>query len=613
MSAPLAHRGPDGEGVEAGSGWGLGHRRLAVIDVEGGRQPMANEDESVWVVFNGEIYNHRALRRKLEARGHAFRTRCDTEVLVHLYEERGTDLVEDLEGMFAFAIWDERRRRLLLARDRVGEKPLYFYFDGTRFAFASEVKALLALPWFEREIRPEAIDEYLTYQFVPGPGTIWKNVERVQPGERLVVVPGEAPRRERYFSFDLREKTNLSPAAARESFRRLLLDAVAERMEADVPLGAFLSGGIDSSSVVWAMTEAVRAGRAAGPVRTFSIGFPEADFTETEHAEAVARRFGTEHETFVVEPKHVDDLARIVWHYDQPYADSSALPSFALCEAVRSRVTVALTGDGGDELFGGYDRYRAVRIGRTIRAAIPHAVFAAFARAARHIPEGSGRRSLPRRLRRSLEALRGGPSELNLALFRYFSEAEKDRIYAPDFAASLARRDAERILLDRIERAPAGDVLDGVLYADLTLYLPDDLLVKMDVAAMSVGLETRAPLLDTRILALSQSLPSTWKVGWRTGKVFFREAMRGILPDSILAREKMGFGVPISHWFRGSLYEHLRSRLLSKDVEDLGLFRRDGLAALIEEHRSGARNHANRLWALLALVTWYEVFKGRGL
>lgn len=608
MASTLRHRGPDGEGYRTGPGWGFGHRRLAIIDLAGGAQPMSNEDSSVWITYNGEVYNFAGIARRLRARGHVFRTRCDTEVLVHLYEERGERLVEDLRGMFAFGIWDARERRLLLARDRAGKKPLYFAEAGGNLWFASEMKALLEVPEIPRDVDREAIDLYLTYQYVPRERTIFRSIRRLLPAHLLVWKAGRS-RTERYWDIDFRRKTSLSLAEAREEFRRLLLEATRLRLVSDVPLGAFLSGGIDSSAVVAAMAEA-----SSAPVKTFSIGFPEADYTETRYAKMVADRFGTDHTEFTVEPKALEVLPSLVWHYDQPFADSSAIPTYYVSKVTRAHVTVALNGDGGDELFAGYDRYRGVLLAERARRVLPEGLRTGLHRAASVLPEGAGRVSYARRLRRFLEAVTtDDAAATNLRLFGYFDEAMKADLYTPEMRAATRGAGAPALYLDAVARAPADDLLDRLLYTDVTNYLADCLLVKVDVASMAVSLECRSPFLDHEVMEFAASLPAAWKVRGPFGKWFLRRAYEEILPRPILERGKMGFGVPIAPWFRGEMRGYLRDVLLDPASLRRGYFRREAVEALIAEHERGARNHAHRLWALLALEMWHRVVLERSV
>lgn len=606
MTATLLHRGPDGEGHVALPGCALGHRRLSIIDLAGGAQPMADPHEHCWVAFNGEIYNFLELRRDLESHGHRFRTRSDTEVLVRLIAEHGAGAMTHLRGMFAIAAWDTRTRRLVLARDRAGKKPLYWFQDTGGLYFASEIKALLTLPNCPRDIDPESVDLYLTYEAVPGTRTIFKHVHRLAPASTLTWTAGSDPRIETYWRIDWARKTTLSYDDAKVHLRELIVDATRARLIADVPLGAFLSGGVDSSVVVAAMAEC-----SSGPVKTFSIGFPHKEFNETAFARSVAVRFGTEHEELIVEPNAVDLLPKLAWHYDQPFADSSALPTYYVSRMARQHVTVALNGDGGDEWFGGYDRYRALLAHATYRALTTPGLRDLAERVTRWIPEGSRRQSLPRQLRRFAHAARQPFHEFNLRLVtqRHFDEDERRRLYSGAFAATVAWGNADncllQLMLDGAEQV-GPDPVEQALRADTLMYLPDVLLVKVDIASMATSLEARSPLLDSAVVEFAASLPRSWKVTARENKKILKDAYHGILPHDVLYRRKMGFSLPISHWFRHDLYGYVREILLDTRSVGRGYFRREAVNTLIEDHRSGRRNHSSRLWSLLMLEHWHR-------
>ena len=610
MTDTIAHRGPDGEGLLLRPGVGFGHRRLAIIDLECGAQPMADEREDCWVMLNGEIYNFRELRPGLEARGHQFRTRSDTEVLVHLFEDLGVAAIPHVRGMFAIAAWDRRTRTLVLARDRPGKKPLYWFEDTRGLYFASEIKALLALPNCPRELDPNAIDLYLAYEAIPGTGTVFKGVQRLAPASTLTWTPGARPRIETYWRADWTTKTTLSYEDARRRLRELIVDATRARLISDVPLGAFLSGGVDSSAVVSAMAEC-----SSDPVKTFSIGFTYDDFNETHYARMVAEKFGTDHQEFIVEPNAVEILPTLAWHYDQPFADSSALPTYYVSRLTRQHVTVALNGDGGDEWFGGYERYRALLVRSLYQAATTPAMRDLAGQLARFIPGPSGTTS---KVRLFAEAARGTLDEFNLRLFhhREFEAQERRGMYAPEFASRLAPSNAEEYFLRlMIESAAAvgSDAVERALRTDTLMYLPDTLLVKVDIAAMSVGLEGRSPLLDTEVMEFAAALPRAWKVTARQGKKILKDAHQGILPHELLYRRKMGFSIPLKHWLRHDLYGYVREVLLDPATVRRGYFRRDVVERLIEDHKAGRRNNAARLWSLLMLEHWHrQILEGRG-
>ena len=562
MTSCIAHRGPDGDGFLTLPGIGLGHRRLAIIDLAGGAQPMADERDECWVILNGEIYNFRELRPGLEAKGYRFRTRSDTEVLVTMIKDQGVAAMPHLRGMFALAAWDGRTRQLLLARDRPGKKPLYWFQDARGLYFASEIKALLVLPNCPRDVDPAAIDLYLAYEAIPGTRTIFKGIHRLPPATTLTWSAGSDPHVETYWRADWTRKTTMSYEDARRHLRELIVDATRARLIADVPLGAFLSGGVDSSAVVSAMAEC-----SSGAVKTFSIGFANQDFNETRYARLVAEKFGTDHEELIVEPNAIEILPTLAWHYDQPFADSSALPTYYVSKMTRQHVTVALNGDGGDEWFGGYERYRALLVRSLYQAATTPALRDAAGQLARWLPGQAGG-SLDK-LKFFANAARGTLDEFNLRMFhhRQFEAAERASLYSAEFAARLGPSTAERYFLDLMidSAAHAGDdPVDRALRTDTLMYLPDTLLVKVDVASMAVALEGRSPLLDGSIMEFAASLPRAWKVTARQSKKILKDAHRGILPDEILDRRKMGFSVPLKHWLRDDLYGYTREILLDR-------------------------------------------------
>jgi asparagine synthase (glutamine-hydrolysing) len=596
MAAALAHRGPDGGAVRVYGCAGFAFRRLSIIDLAGGAQPIDNEDRTCHVVLNGEIYNHLELREDLEGRGHRFRTRSDVECVVHGYEEWGDQIVHRLRGMFALALWDEPRQRLLLARDRLGKKPLLYHEAGGRLAFASEFRSLAADPEMPREPDLPAIHHYLTYQYVPSPLTAFKGVRKLPPAHLLVFEDGEA-RIERYWSLSFQPTLAITEEDAAAEVRRLLREAVRMRLMSEVPLGAFLSGGIDSGSIVALMAE-------FGPVKTFSVGFDEEDFSELRYARQVAQRYGTDHHEFVVRPQAAEVIPALVEHYGEPYADSSALPTYYLASETAAHVKVALTGDGGDELFAGYRRYellaRLDAIGR-----VPGARGLAGA----GVRLGVGRASA--RAERLLRAIASRPEERYARAISYFTPEDKDALYSPEMKAA-APGDAYELLYAHYQRADAPDLLGRRLYADTMTYLPDDLLVKIDIATMIHSLEGRSPFLDHPLVEFAARLPSRFKLLRRAGKLVLRRAVADLLPPEILSRPKMGFGVPISSWFRGELAELLRDVLLSPRATARPFFRPERVRQIVEDHQAGRRDHGAQLWALLMLELWCRRFADGG-
>ncbi len=606
MAGALAHRGPDDQAIYLNpSGYaGLAFRRLSVIDLEGGRQPMSSEDQSVWLVFNGEIYNFTDLRKGLETRRHVFRTRSDSETIVHLYEENGTTALQALHGMFAFAIWDETAQTLFLARDRLGKKPLYYRHWGKQLAFASEIKALLEVPGTPREVEEEALEAYLAFQYVPAPLTLFKGIHALPPAHHLLFDP-RGLKIQRWWKPepippDDRTLLERPDDLAQEVFS-VLFSAVKRRLVADVPIGVFLSGGLDSSIVTGLASLA-----QAQPVRTFSIGFEESEWDELPHARRVAEHFKTEHREFVVRPDAVALLPTLVWHHDQPYADSSAIPTYYLAQMTRKHVTVALTGDAGDECFLGYSRYLAgAWAGRMdVLPAFVRRMFGGVARAA--LWPFLSRESRSRKRYRFLSTLDRAPWARYLEWISVFDEPQRRRLMrrpAPQdpeqFAAVLHAAFAQSPVLD-----PAG----RTGYADLLTYLPGDLLTKVDVATMAHGLEARSPFLDPEVVGLALAIPSRLKIGRGEGKRILRTAFAGLLPPETLARGKQGFGVPLARWFRHELREMVGDLLLDARARGRGYFDPSEVERLVREHQEGSADHSHRLWALLVFETWLRIF-----
>jgi len=588
MCDAIAHRGPDDEGLFNVPGIGLGMRRLSIIDVAGGRQPIANEDGSAHIVFNGEIYNHRALRHSLVANGHRFGSGSDTEAIIHLYEERGAAVVDSLRGMFAFALWDSRRQELLLARDRLGIKPLYYWQheDGSIY-FCSELRSFLALSTFSPLIDREAVAWYLALGYVPDPLSIFVDVKKLPPGHTLVWRPDGKSEVRQYWSATREENATLDETTAIAECRRLIIDAVSHHLESEVPLGAFLSGGLDSSAVVAAMSRELTQ-----PVRTFSIGFEDPAYNEAPHAAAVARELGARHTELIVRPEVdalVDDVVR---SYDEPFADSSAIPTYLVSHLARQHVTVALSGDGGDELFGGYTRFGELLQRRVMSGNVRHGI-RALGRFLPHATPGRNRLLDLGRTRRGRYAATVAqplaPSEGGIAL--------------PDLVHRLGPFEA---LLDRwFDQAASRDFASQMMLVDLTSYLPGDILTKVDRASMSASLEARVPLLDHHLVEFAVSLPSHLKMRNGTGKWIFRRAIEGLVPASVLERRKQGFGVPLARWFRREL-RHRVDEILSPSCSIQEFVAPRRLAQLVREHLVGRRDHSPMLWRLVVLERWLD-------
>jgi asparagine synthase (glutamine-hydrolysing) len=595
MAAVLRHRGPDAEGRLEDETAGFAFRRLSIIDVAGGDQPIYNEAGTAAIILNGEIYNHRELRRELEAAGHRFRTRSDAEAVLHLWEDEGEACLSRLLGMFAFAIWDGPRRSLLLARDRLGKKPLYVSrLAGGGLVFGSEIKAILQHPEVARSPDPAALDLFLTLQYVPAPRTAFAGIERMPPASWLRWRDG-AVEEGVYWRPDFGTKSDLPAAELPARLLELLRDAVRARLESEVPLGALLSGGIDSSAVV-----ALAAEAPGGPLRTFSVGFADPAFDESPFARLVAERFGTDHHELVLEGASPDLLEHIVWHYDQPFGDSSALPSFEIARLTRRHVTVALNGDGGDESFGGYPRYALARRLSRLAGAPSPARDAAYRLAAMF--SGRGGRVASIRPRDAAGAY--------FATLVHLVPADKARLYTPEFGAALAASAPAPPLAFMRSRASV-PMVDAMLETDIHNYLPDDLLVKMDVATMAHSLEARSPLLDHRLVEFMAAVPPHLKVGRGGGKLLLKRALRGVLPDQVLDRPKMGFGVPLAAWLRTGFREVLGDLVASDRAAARGLLRRAEVERLISVLLGGDDTPRYILWDLLMLELWHRTFIDR--
>jgi asparagine synthase (glutamine-hydrolysing) len=607
MIAMLRHRGPDDQGVWTDRRAGLAHARLSIIDLSpAGHQPMASADETAWLTYNGEIYNFAEIRRELEAAGYGFRSRGDAEVIVNGWRAWGEKLIPRLRGMFALAIWDRRSHRLILARDRIGKKPLYYASWAGAILFGSEIKALLTWPGLPRLPDLSAIDRYLTLGYVPSPQTAFAGISKLPPAHYLVV--------------DARPEGGLSepvlvrywrlpePHAARRhqtvvELRRELIErleeAVRVRLVSDVPLGAFLSGGIDSSAVVAMMA---RAG--GGRVKTFSIGFSAREYDETRYARMVAKRYGTDHEELIVEPNAVRILPHLVWHYGEPFADPSAVPTYYVAEMARRKVAVALNGDGGDECFLGYNRYKAMyHLSRL--DSMPRWGRVGIERLLALAPAAAQRRFKISRIRELLRAPEELPAQRYAATFVSFADQDKEKGYS-----GAMREQLERSALDLLE--PYFDEVDDLVTAanraDIHTYLPDDLMVKVDVASMAHGLETRSPLLDHGLVEWAAGIPCHVKMARGVTKALFKSAMEPYLPARLLYRPKMGFSCPVDHWFRCELKELAYDTLLSRSARERGVFRSDYVRLLLDEHCRATRDHHTRLWALLMLELWFRMW-----
>ena len=602
MNQSQLHRGPDAGGLHVEPGVGLGHRRLAIIDLSNGQQPLYNEDETVVVVYNGEIYNYRELEKELRAAGHEFRTRCDTEVVVHAWEEWGAACVERFRGFFAFALWDRNRATLFLARDRIGIKPLHYaLLPGGQLVFGSELKALMLHPDFGRELDTCAIEDYFAFGYVPDPRTIFRNVLKLPAGHTLSVrrgAPVGSPRR--YWDVPFTPNGVRSQAEARTELIERLAEAVRIRLVSEVPLGAFLSGGVDSSAVVAMMSHV-----SSDPVNTSSISFGDPAFNESEYAGLVAQRYATDHQVKQVDPADLDLVDRLAALYDEPYADSSAMPTYRVCELARKRVTVALSGDGGDENFAGYSRYRWHMAEEGLRKCVPRAVrrpvFGALGAVYPKIDWA------PKifRAKSTLQAVARDSVEGYFHNFSVIPDLLRKQLYSPGFHRQLGGYHARAVFERCLSDAP-DHPLSRVQYLDFKTYLPGDILTKVDRASMAHSLEVRVPILDHEFVEWVSGLPAEWKLNGREGKSVFKQALEPHLPDDVLYRDKMGFAVPLARWFRGPLAERVRQAVLSPVLAESGIFSINTLNRMVQQHQSGQRDHSAALWSLLMFESFYR-------
>ena len=605
MNDRLRHRGPDGAGYFIDGNVGLAMRRLSIIDIAGSDQPLANDDESIVLVFNGEIYNYRDLRRDLSARGCRFRSAGDGEPIVHLYEARGEACWQRLRGMYAIALWDKRQQRLLLARDRMGQKPLYYYHDSAVFVFASEIKSLLAHPAVPRQSRfatdAHALTEYLSFGYMPAPDTAFTGIKALPPGTWLRVNAAGERREERYWDLPPSAPSDAQADAADhiEPLRHKLEETVKLRLMSDVPLGAFLSGGLDSSLIVALMRR-----HSDAAIKTFSIGFVGEDsFDESAYAERVAQGLDAEHQSFRVQPEAMNLLSELVWHHDQPFADSSAIPTYLVSKLTRQQVTVALTGDGGDELFAGYERFAAAALFQRMDLA-PKPIWRGLSRLLAMLPEGTAYADRVKRTRRFAQAASLSFGDAYFDLVRVLSADLIDELRAPAGADAV---DFSRYI------QTSADPVASLLNANMRSYLPDGLLVKADRCSMAASLEARAPFLDHELVEHAAAIPfnlklkHNLKLSGSVTKFILKEAARGILPDEIIDRPKHGFGIPLGAWLRRDM-SPARDILLSRRARERGLFAIPGVERLIHEHESGWRDHNRQLWALLTLEEWHRQF-----
>jgi len=614
MCGVLKHRGPDDEGVyiypspypspRRGEGIkvGLGHRRLSIIDLSrAGHQPMTNEDETIRIVLNGEIYNFLDLKADLEKKGHKFRSHTDTEVILHLYEERGVDCIKALRGMFAFAIWDEKKEILFLARDRIGKKPLFYSYKNDTLMFASELRALLQNTEISRDIGLASIDDFLNYQYIPAPFTVFKAVMKLPPAHFLKWEKGEI-KIERYWEIKYTDKLKLKEEEYCEAILDLLKECTKIRLISDVPLGAFLSGGVDSSAIVAMMAQLMDR-----PVKTFSIGFERESFNETPYSRVIAERFGTEHREFIIKPNALEVLPELISHFGEPYGDSSAIPTYYLAKMTRQDVTVALNGDAGDESFGGYERYIANKLIQRYQK--PVSVFTKlFGKVINNIPETTNKKDTVNRLKRFLNSAGSDENAGYAGLMAIFNERERKGLYSDHIRHEIETNRHKNIISDNLKNSDTADLIDSMLFTDLMTYMPGDLLPKVDITSMANSLEARSPFLDHKFLEFTARIPSGLKIKGFTTKYILRKALKKILPVNILKREKMGFGVPVGEWLKNDLKAYAYEVLLDSKSAKRGYFKTEKVRELLDNHMAEKINNGGKIWVLLNLELWHRMF-----
>jgi asparagine synthase (glutamine-hydrolysing) len=598
MCSTMVHRGPDEEGLWIDGNIGLGHRRLSIIDLSTGQQPMSNEDGTIWIVFNGEIYNYRDINIYLKEKGHNFRTRCDTETIIHLYEEKGEDFLKELRGMFAIALWDARNKKMILARDRLGKKPLYYFLDKDRIIFASELKAILCDQTVQKEIDPTGLSDYLSFLYVPAPKTIFKKIKKLEPASYMVISK-EGIRIGRYWNLSCKSDSSKSLSAYISELKEHFIDCVESRIESDVPLGAFLSGGIDSSAVVIAMSKLLNI-----PVNTTSIGFRESGFNELPYAQIVAEIAKTNHHEYILKPDFIEYLPDIIWHLDEPFADSSALPTYLLCKMTKQNVTVALSGDGGDENFAGYSRYISAFLENHFRHISPwlsRVLIKPFLKI------------LPEYLRgyNFLENLTISPEQAMANTFFYFDKDLKKRIFSEPLKRELGDYSSFSFIEQYFRDCDSDDLITRLEYVDVRTYLPEDILMKVDKMSMAHSLEVRAPFLDHKMVEFVFSIPSQYKLNSNGGKYILKKMLSEWLPSEILYRKKSGFAVPIDFWFRGKLKNLMENVLFEKRTLERGYFNPDCIKWLWEryqKHPFYQIDLSHHLWALFVFELWNRIY-----
>jgi asparagine synthase (glutamine-hydrolysing) len=602
MCRTIIHRGPDDEGIFTRPRVGLGTRRLSIIDLAGGHQPLCNEDGSIWISHNGEVYNFPELREELIGHGHNFLTRTDTETIVHAYEQWGDDFVRRLRGMFAFSLWDEKAQRILLVRDRLGIKPLYYtLLDDRSLVFGSELKAILAHPRVRRNIEPKALDLFLTLEYIPAPLTVFRGIHKLPAGHWLSYKDGRVEVKKYWDLEAVAEPQERTLPEIMDRLFGLLKESVKLRLVSDVPLGAFLSGGIDSSTIVGLMREL-----GASPLKTFSIGFEETSYNELPYARRAAERFGTEHEEFIIEPKALELTERLIRHLDEPFGDFSIFPTFLVSQMSRPHVKVILSGDGGDEIFGGYEHYQAQKVASCGAVRLAGGLASPLIN---RLPPTAKKKGAWNKLQRFLQGFEYGAENRHLRWMMFLSGRDKSGLYSAAFQEMLGgieepcRRPP---FLEVFERMPAFDAVTGELYLDLKTYLADDIMVKVDRMSMAASLEAREPLLDHKLVEFMFGLNGRLKLHGLTTKWIFKKTMERLLPRENIYRPKEGFSIPIKHWLRGELRELMQDHLREKRIEEAGFFNPEPVQRMMAAHLAGRKNYSHQLWALLVFEIWRE-------
>lgn len=604
MCEVIMHRGPDDDGFYINQNVGLGMRRLSIIDLATGKQPISNEDETVWVVFNGEIYNQKDLRRDLERVGHKFKTQTDTEAIVHAYEEYGESCVQKFNGMFAFAIWDQRKNMLFLARDRIGIKPLYYLFDKNRLIFGSEIKSILQAGDVPKRIDLQALDHFLTFEFIPAPLSIFQDIKKLPPGHTLKLRNNEIWVRS-YWEVEL-QSNGVDRAAIKQSLRDLLQDAVKSRLMSDVPLGAFLSGGIDSSTIVALMAQVMDK-----PVKTFSIGFEDSTYNELKFARRIAEKFKTDHHEFIIKPDAVELADNLLGFLDEPFGDFSIFPTYLVSKMAREYVTVALSGDGGDELFAGYDTYIADQIAKKYYTLLPGPLRSDFlTRLFDLIPPSSKKKGLINRAKRFVEGMKLPEDLHHMRWMIFLQKLEKDLLYNEDMKSGILEKDTFKFIRSYFANVAYNhsDDINKQMYVDLKMYLVDNILVKVDRMSMATSLEARVPFLDHRFVEFAATIPGEYKMKGRKTKVILKQAMEDLLPKEILYRGKEGFSIPIKNWLKKELKPLMMDTLAPGKIKREGFFNPEYVEKLKKQHLAGFHNHSHRLWALVIFGRWYDIY-----